>query len=140
MPAKSEKQRRYFGYLYGKIKSGDTESLSKKDKEVIDDMGVEMIRHYVKKEAKMNNYSTYVKMGYQLTKMADLAGKDEGNSLSVMKSISNPDDECVSEMGAMPPLPPDVAKYSPRDVRRIIQYISASQKKPETDEISTNNT
>ena len=38
MPSRSLKQQRYFGWLYSKVKSGDTKGLSERDKKVLSNM------------------------------------------------------------------------------------------------------
>lgn len=46
VPAKSQAQQRYFGWLYSKKKSGDTSGLSDKDKKTMNDMSKDQIRDY----------------------------------------------------------------------------------------------
>lgn len=68
MPAKSQAQQRYFGWLYSKKKSGDTSGLSDKDKKTMNDMSKDQIRDYaatkrkglptiIKKEVEKKAYS-----------------------------------------------------------------------------------
>lgn len=46
MPSKSQKQQRYFGWLYAKKKSGDTSGMSPKDIKTMESMSKEQIRDF----------------------------------------------------------------------------------------------
>lgn len=46
MPSTSQKQQRYFGWLYSKKKSGDTSGLSERDKRTLDSMSKDQIRDF----------------------------------------------------------------------------------------------
>jgi len=46
MPSKSQKQQRYFGWLYSKKKSGDTSGMSPKDIKTMESMSKEQIRDF----------------------------------------------------------------------------------------------
>ena len=92
VPAKSQAQQRYFGWLYSKKKSGDTSGLSDKDKKTMESMSQEEIRDYaatkrkslpvvikkdIQKKAGLLNF-TGMAMGYHdINRLSKMTGVDK---------------------------------------------------------------
>jgi hypothetical protein len=85
MPSKSQKQQRYFGWLYAKKKSGDTSGLSPKDIKTMESMSKDQIRDYA--ATKHKKLPVVVKKAGFLNFMGKMTGYHDMKRLSQMSGV-----------------------------------------------------